>query len=135
MGYVFDASAIFIGFKRGMEEIIAGNYTLNLVVFEIGNAIWKEVSVYKSIPLNKALEILDTISDLLDLMTIIKMDKLNKDILRIAENLGITYYDAAYIYTAKQIKAPLITEDRKLISAAKNKVDIKILCLEDLQYQ
>ena len=68
-------------------------------------------------------------------MTIINMDKPSKDILRIAENLGITYCDTAYIYAAKQIKADLITGDRKLINATRNRIDIKVLRLKDLKHQ
>ncbi|RLI96776.1 MAG: toxin VapC, partial [Candidatus Aenigmatarchaeota archaeon] len=42
MSYLFDTSAIFRAIKEGKIEILAGNYTIELARYELGNAIWKE---------------------------------------------------------------------------------------------
>lgn len=129
MKYLFDANAIFLGYKRGLESILADGYTINLAIFEIGNVIWKETFIYRSISLNEAIEILDALSDLLDLMTIIHIDVLEKEILRIALMLGITYYDASYVYSALKKNLVFVTEDKKLMRAIKNKIKLSVTSL------
>lgn len=129
MGYLFDANAIFLGYKRGLEDIIAEGYTISLAVFEIGNTIWKEVFVYKSISIKEALEILEALSDLLELMTIININMLEKEILKIASKLGITYYDASYVYSAWRRNLVFVTEDKKLIRAIKNRMKLNVISL------
>jgi len=50
-----------------------------------------------------------------------------------AFNLGITYYDAAYIYVAEEKNIPLVTEDKKLYNAIKNKIKTQVLKLEEIK--
>ena len=129
MDYLFDANTIFLGYKRVLEDIIVEGYTINLAVFEIGNIIWKEVSVYKSISIKEALEILEALSDLLELMTIININMLEKEILEIASELGVTYYDASYVYSAWKRNLVFVTEDKKLTRAIKNKMKLNVISL------
>ena len=133
MDLLFDASAIFIGYKRGLEEFMKGQYTISLAVYELGNTVWKECFVYRTITKKQAEDIIDALSELLELMTIIPIDKLTKNIVSRALDLGITYYDAAYVYTAEKRNLLFVTEDKKLYNAIKNKIKTEVLRLEELR--
>ena len=102
MGLLFDASAIFIGYKEGYEEFMKDQYTIDLAVYELGNAVWKECFIHRSITPEEAEELIDALSELLDLMVVIHINRLNKAIMRRALELGITYYDAAYVCVAEE---------------------------------
>jgi hypothetical protein len=45
MKYLFDASAIFRAIKENKIETLAGNYTLELERYELGNIIWKDCTL------------------------------------------------------------------------------------------
>jgi len=50
--YLFDASSIIaLAIKRNVDSLI-GNYTIELAGYEIGNYLWKEVYLNKSINLD-----------------------------------------------------------------------------------
>jgi len=127
MSYLFDASAIFIAYKRDLEDLLFKQYTINLALFELGNVIWKECYIYKSISFDEAKKLLSEISRLLEIMRIIDVNKLKEDILSLAVNLGITYYDALYVYIAKKQKLILVTEDKKLKNKAMQITRVKNL--------
>ncbi len=127
MNYLFDACAIFIAYKRDLEDLLFKQYTINLALFELGNVIWKECYIHKNISLDEAKKLLNEISQLLEVMRIINVDKLKENILSLAANLGITYYDASYVYVAKEQKLTLVTEDKRLKNVAMQVVRVKNL--------
>ena len=43
MKSLFDSSAIFRAVKENKIEFLAGNYTLELARYELGNIIWKDM--------------------------------------------------------------------------------------------
>jgi len=77
-----------------------GQYTIGLAVYELGNAVWKECFIHKTITKTQAEEIIDTLSQLLELMIILPIVKPTKAIMSRALDLGITYYDASYVYVS-----------------------------------
>ncbi|WP_261310121.1 hypothetical protein [Saccharolobus shibatae] len=46
MSYVFDSSSIYKAFSFNKLNILGGNYTVILSKFELGNVIWKEVTIF-----------------------------------------------------------------------------------------
>ncbi len=132
MSFLFDSSSIFIAFKRDMEDLLLDNYTISLVVFELGNIIWKEAFVFRSIAKKDALEILDILSEILSTMKIIEIKSLRKEILNLAIELGLTYYDAAYAYAAKDRNLILVTEDKRLRNTL-SESNIKVMSLDQLK--
>ncbi len=130
MSYIFDSSAIFKAIKENAIEFLAGNLTLNLTRYEMGNIIWKEYTIHKRIDRQEALKIIKIFKDALSLMENLAINCNEEEILKIADDLKITFYDAAYIYYAKSRGIPLITEDRKLMEKAEQHV--KILKFEDI---
>lgn len=130
MSYVFDASTIFRAIKENRIEILAGNFTLDLARYELGNILCKECTVHKRISSEEIEKLVGIVKDVLSLMEVLTINCHEEEILRIAEDLEITFYDASYIYHAKNKKLPLATEDTELSSKAK--LQIKTLGFDDL---
>ena len=95
--------------------------------------LWKECFIHKSITPQEAEEIVDAISELLELMTIIPIDKPTKSIMRKALKFGITYYDVAYVEVAEEKNLLFVTEDNKLYNAIKGKIKTDVLKLEEIK--
>ena len=126
---VFDASVIIAlltpeKYSKWSEKIfeeVDDPISLDLVYYEIANAIWKKYAKLKCLKeqdaheaLNKAIEILDKI------FKIYSYNVLIKDAYITAEKLGITVYDASYITLAEKLGTKLITLDEKLYNKLRN---------------
>ncbi|MHA1610330.1 MAG: type II toxin-antitoxin system VapC family toxin [Candidatus Njordarchaeales archaeon] len=115
------------------EDLLVNQYTINLALYELGNVIWKECFVFKSMTPPQAHELIDALSQLLDLMKLISIKNISHDIMNKALQLGITYYDAAYAHIAEIKNLVLVTEDKRLINTLKKKSRIRIATLEDIK--
>lgn len=131
MSYLFDSSSIFIAFKRDKEALLLDNYTINLAIFELGNIIWKEAYVFRTMTRKDAVEILDMFSEILSTMKIIEIRSLKREILNLAVEMGVSYYDAAYAYVTKDKNLILVTEDKRLRNAL-SESGIKVINLDQL---
>lgn len=130
MRYVFDSSSIIGAIIEDKISILAGNYTLDLACYELGNIIWKRRVITRDLRDDEVEKILEIIKRTLNLMEIISIRCHEADIAKISESLNLTFYDSSYIFAAKRMDIPLITEDIEI----KNKAHdyIKILSLKDL---
>jgi len=63
-------------------------------------------------------------------MEVVTIGCREEEILDVAEGLRLTFYDASYMYYARENKLPLVTEDSYLIDKAKP--HIKALKLDDI---
>lgn len=93
-----------------LRDAQAGSVALfapELSKYEIGNALLK-----KKLEIPLAYETLGTVS-LLPITFIPESENLAKETYRIAQQIGVTYYDASFIALAKQEKATLITDNPK----------------------
>jgi predicted nucleic acid-binding protein len=115
MKYLFDSSAIFRAIKENKIEVLAGNYTLELARFELGNIIWKEIALKAIVSEQESKMMAKTVNHTLSLMDIIGIIGSEEEILDFAVQLKITFYDASYAYLAKAKDLRLITEDSRLI--------------------
>lgn len=130
MSYVFDSSTIFKAIKENAVEVLAGNLTLDLARYELGNILWKEYALKKRISREELKKLVKLIKDVLNLMETLTVTCHEEETLSIAESLKITFYDASYVYYAKNKKIPLVTEDTELMNKAKPQ--IKTLKLNNL---
>jgi len=118
---LFDSSTIInLCGEKKIDKLLRG-WTLNLALYELGNAVWKQVHVHKTITSDEANTILDP------LITIFR--KLKKPeaehalkILKIASKESLTYYDASYIHAAMKNNLTLVTDDEQLNKASKKYV-------------
>jgi predicted nucleic acid-binding protein len=121
---VLDASSIGILLGKMREkavELLEGMITLDLAVYELGNLIWKEFFLKEKISRSEAL---DRAGDLAKVLGLMNLEKLRKEedvkgAMMLAADLGLTFYDASYLYIAKSRNAILITEDGELLEKAK----------------
>jgi len=127
MRYLFDSSAIFIAYKRGLEYKLQGHYTIDLALFELGNLVWKECHVFKSISVEEAVLLLEALIEIISLMNIIPLSKLDKEIAKIAFQLKINFYEACYVYASKNESLILVTEDEQFKKSVNNYVKTKSL--------
>ncbi len=75
--------------------------------YEVGNAILK-----KKLSIPKAYESLGTVYQL-PIVFIPQSEELSKETYKIAQDHGVTYYDASFMALAKEQKADLITDNPK----------------------
>lgn len=122
MSYIFDSSTIFKAIKENAVEVLANNSTLDLTRYELGNILWKEHTLRKRINREELEKLVRLIKNVLNLMETLTINGYEEETLSIADNLKITFYDASYIYHAKNKRTPLITEDNELTEKAKPQV-------------
>ena len=115
MKALFDSSSIFRAVKENKIEFLAGNYTLELARYELGNIIWKDCVLHAMVSEQEAKMLAKTINHALNLMDLIEIAGSEDEILDTAIKLKITFYDASYAYFAKAKDLRLITEDARLI--------------------
>ncbi|BDC17349.1 type II toxin-antitoxin system VapC family toxin [Acidianus sp. HS-5] len=110
MSFLFDSSSIFEAVRLGRKalDVLKDNYTIDLAYYELGNIIWKYRSKADIYTLFKA------INEILSFMNIINV-KLDNEILDEAIKRNLTYYDSAYLISAKRLKVKLVSQDQDLI--------------------
>lgn len=99
---------------------------LDLTTYEMGNILWKERCLSRSLTKEEAASLASTTQEILALVERIQMNP--QDIgstLGLAEEEGLTFYDASYLKVAMDRGVALVTEDAKLRRAAKKRVTVK----------
>lgn len=121
--YLFDSSAIAIVLRRFGEkslDLLEGEATLDLALYELGNVVWKEYALRKSMGKEEAIRRVNDLSSvlrLMDTMTIALADL--SGVMKVAVEWNLTFYDSSYLYIAKKLGATLVTEDDELLRKAK----------------
>ena len=129
--YLFDASSLVKALKEAKLLPLGGQAVQWLTIYEVLNALWKEVHLLNKLSPKEASSLVEDFTDLLQEMIILDPKGLEQDILRIAISKRITAYDASYIALAMKQGLTLITEDKKLFRAASDL--IKVLSLNNIQ--
>jgi len=110
---LYDPSAIInLCGQKKIDKLLEG-WTLNLAFYELGNAIWKQVHIHKTITTDEANTVLSLLTEI--------FKKLKKpetkealETLKIAIKESLTYYDASYIQAATENGLTLVTDDKQL---------------------
>ena len=123
MSYLIDASAL-LDLMRRRKEVVLNQCILDLTVYEIGNAIWKEAYFFKTLMKGEALDFMKNFANITVKMRVISIHNDLEEIMNIAIEEKLTFYDAAYLYFAAKNKLTLVTNDKKLYKAAKNKIRV-----------
>ena len=122
MTYLFDSSSIInLCSERKIERLLDG-CTLNLAFYELGNAVWKQVYLHKTLTQEEGGIALAALTDAYGQMRELFVEDASS-ILNIAVEEGLTYNDASYLHTAIKNEATLITDDRKLRTTASKYVE------------
>jgi len=121
MKQLFDSSSIInLCAKKRLDKLIQGS-TLSLALYEVGNAVWKQVHLKRSLTREEGEKALSTLVEVLKRMNVILIEDCSA-VLSIAVEEGLTYYDASYIHAADRNGLTLITDDERLSSIAKKYV-------------
>jgi len=127
MKYLFDSSAIFRAIKENKIELLAGNCTLELARYELGNIVWKNYILQGKVSEQEAKLMTKAIKHTLSLMDVMGIAGSEEEILETAIQLKITFYDASYAYFAKVKELCLVTEDSRLIKRITPTIDVSTL--------
>jgi predicted nucleic acid-binding protein len=132
--YLIDASsiAILLGkIKEKTVEFLINVATLDLALYELGNFIWKECILKKNISKEEALNMVKDLTDILGLMDLEKIEMENvRNVMMIALDLKLTFYDASYLYVAKSKDKILVTNDNELLDKAK-RIGVEAIRVEE----
>ena len=135
--YVVDASVyapLVVLFGRGLIEALRKTriVILDLTVYESCNAYWKECVKFHRMHENEALIACRASKMLIQYINLHKITDLDVDeIMKIAIENNITFYDASYILLARELKAPIVSEDNDIVNIAP-KYSIKVYGLKHL---
>ena len=124
MRYLFDASSFLELVKQKKSRILENQYVLDLTFYELCNAIWKEVHLFKSINRNEGLKLIKSLEIILTRLNVLRIKEELSSIYNLAITEALTAYDAAYIHFAEKNKLVLVTEDKKLYKKARKYVQV-----------
>ena len=130
MSFVFDASSIFEAMLHGKVRVLSGNYTVDLARYELGNVLWKRRVLLGDLSEEKCVRLVNLVKRVLGLMKVVDVECREREVLQLAGELGITFYDASYVHASYTMNLPLVTED----DALKEKVEglVEVLSVSDV---
>ncbi|MEM2588074.1 MAG: type II toxin-antitoxin system VapC family toxin [Candidatus Bathyarchaeia archaeon] len=129
MKFVFDSSSIFQAIIENKVSVLAGNYTLDLAKYELGNLVWKRRALMKDLERDECKRLMEIIKGALNLMEVLDVECYEADVVELAGDLNLTFYDASYIFLAKSKSIPLVTEDKDIRNRVGNY--IRVLSIGD----
>ncbi len=113
---IYDTSSIYRAVELGEFNKLLEGKTLDLAPYELGNVVWKEVTRNK-ISESEGVKLIKFISRVISLMEILKIG-IKGEVLKVAVDNNLSYYDASYLYASISMKDVLVTEDKKLLDRA-----------------
>ena len=126
---LFDASSLVKVLKLGRVELLYRSYVQWLTLYEVLNAVWKELYLSKTIPAGRAVELARLLNRVTRFMRVLSVEGL-EEVLRAAIDLGLTAYDSSYVVLAQKFDLKLVTEDEELKAKARKLV--KCVSVEEL---
>lgn len=107
--------------KRMYEENLVRLKAPCLLLYEVGNAIWKR----KDIDKETAIKLIKLLSEYIKDILVPVDSRLLKKAMEIARKARITFYDASYIALALLDNDIFVTADEELIKKVKDIVNVK----------
>jgi len=101
------------------ETALAEGVTLDLAVYEVLNAIWKEHYLLRRLNEGTVGELLSILGRVFEVVTLASIMGEEASVFELAVKEGLTIYDAAYLHYALRNKLVLVTDDRRLMEKAK----------------
>jgi Predicted nucleic acid-binding protein, contains PIN domain len=122
VGYVLESSAIGALLERMKDKgliYLKGSLILDLTLYELGNVIWKACRLRRVISEKEAMEGVKALAKVLELTRRVELKgREMEEVMKLALGLGLTFYDAFYLYLAKSKDCVLVTEDEELLRQA-----------------
>jgi predicted nucleic acid-binding protein len=124
MKYLLDASSVLQVIKSSSDEqdalrVFSENSMLDLTKYEVGNALWKEHTLHKSMEESEFREFLSLFGRIVQRTQLLSVDAQElPQVADLAAKESITFYDASYVMMAKARNLILATEDARLEKVA-----------------
>ncbi len=112
--YLLDASAVYPIILRMKEEAMKFSHifsVLDLTFYEVGNVLWKE---FRRGRLEDWKTVVEMFEEFFSEVGVRRMPDMG-DILELAVNENLTFYDASYLVAARENGMKLVTGDRDLL--------------------
>jgi predicted nucleic acid-binding protein len=119
--YLLDTSALYPILISGVPFNAEECAVSSLTEYEIGNVLWRENQQNK---LKDPARIAAIFSEVLDPLIKLKIDSL-ANVLEVAIDRRLTFYDASYAYLAEKENLKLVTADTDLLKKCKVAISIK----------
>ncbi|MGF3522968.1 MAG: type II toxin-antitoxin system VapC family toxin [Candidatus Bathyarchaeia archaeon] len=99
---------------------------LDLTFYEIGNALWKESCLRKFLTKKESEILRNSFQTVLSKINMIALETTSfQGVFLISESENLSFYDASYLFTAKEKGLVLVTEDKELKAKAKKYVEVQ----------
>lgn len=122
-GRLFDSSAIIsLSGSGGLDKLLDAS-TIELAAYELGNAIWKQVSLQRSLTIHEGRTLLNDLRQIVDRMAKIAVNS-STQALEIAVDNRLTYYDASYVQAAIESRTAMVTDDDRLYKVGRKYVEV-----------
>jgi len=108
--------------KERAVSVLSGSVTLDLARYELGNIIWKECSLERTITPEEAEGRVADLAKILKPMEIVRIETGEdlRGVMQHATKARTSFYDASYLYAAKRGRLILVTEDSELQAKARH---------------
>lgn len=110
--------------EENLIERLEENYTLDLARYELGNTLWKQRVLLKRLDDGDLKRMARLMSDVFALMRVLTVEGREEAVMKVAIELGVSFYDAAFVYQAKAVGASLVTEDERLAGKSRHFVTV-----------
>jgi predicted nucleic acid-binding protein len=119
--YLIDTSALYPILISGVAFNVDECAVSSLTEYEVGNVLWRENQQKK---LKDPARIAAIFSDALSPLRKLEIDSL-VNVLAVAMERHLTFYDASYAYLAEKENLRLVTQDTDLLKKCKVAISIK----------
>ncbi|MHB1811604.1 MAG: type II toxin-antitoxin system VapC family toxin [Thermoplasmataceae archaeon] len=135
--YIMDSSSLFTLFFIESEDtvrsIMTDSYILDITGYEIGSILTRGKDGHIKGLKNDATDVLTKeIEKVISKIKVIRLSSFHiSEIMTLSASLGLTFYDASYVFYSKRLNSALLTDDREMYDNAK-KIGIEVRKVEDL---
>ncbi len=119
--YLIDTSALYPILISGIPFSVDECAVSSLTEYEVGNVLWRENKQKK---IKNPRRIATIFSDAIAPLKKMEIDSL-ADVLAIAIERNLTFYDASYAYIAEKQNVKLVTQDTDLLKKCKVAIPIE----------
>jgi len=128
--HLMDASSLMLLMKTASIQIelnyLRTSSILDLTFYEVGNAIWKETRLTKFITKEESEVLRNRVQTVLAKTERIPCEANSfQRILDVSASEQLSFYDASYLFNAKEKGLVLVTEDKELRTKAEKSIEVR----------
>jgi len=109
--------------REGILKPLSKGVILDLAVYEVLNAVWKEHYLLRHIDEETVKELLDVLERVFDVVTVASIRSEEASVFELVVKEGLTIHDATYLHYALRNKLVLVADNRRLMEKAKQYIE------------